>query len=473
MTMMEPQLKVGIGISDITPDVGMFLSGFIFRENKPSSHIDDHLNVQALVMCQGGEPFFLISYELLALSEFLEQKILTALESAPVVDFSKERCVLLATHTHSAPPTNPLEGESGVDPSYAQLLCNQTIDSVQQAIKSMTPVTLHYHSLRIPGLTYNRRAVLTDGQVSMALKPDAPVLMRGPVDDHLTVLIWRDRNGKNIAAALHFACHGDAVCTQGIGGDVPGELSRRLGSILKAPCLFLQGAAGDINPSTVAASRTEMLSLSEQFMKNLVDLPERLQPLSCTPLRTTSTTLPLKYQPLPERSIVERKIKNFNRIAHGDIDAPDIQETLHSLGNILNIKPGERPDPIKAAYAARAMANAQLRVLEAINSGKSLPDCPLRISLLRMGQIIFAFVAAELFSITGFRIRALANEHALLPVTYAAPIVGYVPDQVAMNQGGYEVDDAWQFYRHPAPFIVETEQLIVETIKDLTTQIDF
>jgi hypothetical protein len=60
---------------------------------------------------------------------------------------------------------------------------------------------------------------------------------------------------------------------------------------------------------------------------------------------------------------------------------------------------------------------------------------------------------------------------ALLPVSYAAPIVGYVPDQDSMDKGGYEVDDAWRFYRHPAPFARDSEGRIVETVRSLVSQV--
>jgi hypothetical protein len=58
----------------------------------------------------------------------------------------------------------------------------------------------------------------------------------------------------------------------------------------------------------------------------------------------------------------------------------------------------------------------------------------------------------------------------ILPVTYLAPLVGYVPDRAAMEKGGYEVDDAWRFYGHPAPFDPTSEQRIIETLKALIDQ---
>jgi hypothetical protein len=45
--------------------------------------------------------------------------------------------------------------------------------------------------------------------------------------------------------------------------------------------------------------------------------------------------------------------------------------------------------------------------------------------------------------------------------------VGYVPDRASMEKGGYEADDAWRFYGHPAAFALDTEERIVETIRSL------
>jgi hypothetical protein len=52
-------------------------------------------------------------------------------------------------------------------------------------------------------------------------------------------------------------------------------------------------------------------------------------------------------------------------------------------------------------------------------------------------------------------------------VTHAAPIAGYIPDADAMAKGGYEVDDAWKFYRQPAPFHENSVDRIVQAVAEL------
>lgn len=458
-------IKLGCAAADITPPSGLPLSGFIFRQNQPSTGVDTPLWVRVIIGQSEGQTYCLLNYDLLGLNSWLTGQILEELQSC--LGLTKDQCALIATHTHSGPPTSPLAGEADLDPAYVHFLSRQTVAAAESALKTLQPVTLHQAILSMPGLTYNRRAVLADGRVSMALEPDAPVLERGPLDDRLTVLLWRDRRGHNVAAALHFACHGVAMCTQAVGGDIPGELSRRVGDMLGVPCLFLPGASGDINPTVVAASRAEMLAWGDRAMSHLESLPGQFRPAPEADLQVVATDVLLDYAPLPPRTEIEQRLANLERIAGGDVNSPQVQETVRSLGNIMNFKPGQPPERDKAAYAALALAQAGRRTLAAIDTGRPLPGCSVSLSTWRFGKIILAMAAAELFAITGARIQGLRPDVDILPVTCAAPLVGYVPDRRALGQGGYEVADAWRFYRQPAPFAADSEERIINRLKQI------
>lgn len=471
MSATDPPLEVGVGVADITPAIGTTLSGFIFRENQPSRRVDDPLQVSVLALRQDAEQHLLISYEVLGISEALQAQVLERLENALGESFDREKCILLATHTHSAPPVKPLEGEADPDPAYLQQLIQSTVEAAQNALQNVRPATCEVATISIPDLTYNRRAVLDDGRVTMARHPDRPVVERGPVDDRATFLVWRGERGEPIASAVHFACHGVALCTQAISGDIPGCLSNRIGELLGAPCIFLQGAAGDINPTTVSADRPEMLAWVEQFTSRLDDLSSMLVPFPCAPLRAASAELDLRYQPLPDGPQVRSRIEGYERIAQGDLDAPSARATLHNLGNIMNFEPGQSPDPHKAGHAARALASAQRRVLAAIRSGQPPHPRWLHIDLWRLGDLRLVFVAAEIFAATGLKIRNLSAPGRVLPVTYAGPLVGYIPDGHSQHKGGYEVDSAWQFYRQPAPFEPDSEARILSTVESLLAQV--
>ena len=91
----------------------------------------------------------------------------------------------------------------------------------------------------------------------------------------------------------------------------------------------------------------------------------------------------------------------------------------------------------------------------------------MHICIWRLGNIVLVFLAAEIFSSTGLKIRELSNQLSILPVSYLASLVGYLPDEESLAIGGYEVDDAWRFYGQPAPFARESEERMVEVIANL------
>jgi neutral ceramidase len=460
-------LEVGLGRVEITPAVGTALSGFIFRENKPSTAIDDPLFVSALALRQAGKIHLLFSYELVGIGPDLFELIMRELRQRLGADIEPQNCILTATHSHSGPPTSHLEGEAGPDPLYWQRVAVQTAAAAREAIDRLAPARLLTAELPISGLSYNRRAVLADGRVSMTHQPGGEVVSRGPVDDRLALLVFQNLAGRPIGGMLHFACHGVAVCTQAIGSDIPGQIARRFGELLGAACFFLQGAAGDLNPVVVSARRAKMLPWVEEFMKQAKGLPDLLKPTEAESIVARATILPLEYAALPAREDVLEQIAGLERIAHGDVSSARVQTALRSLGNIMNITPGEAPDPGKAAYCARALVEAGRHTLAAVERGLPLAPCPLRLSVWRLGNVALAFAAAELFAATGLKLRALRPDLCLLPVTYASPLVGYIPDLFSSDKGGYEVDNGWQFYGHPAPFIPHAEAQIIQAFSRL------
>jgi len=466
-------MQVGCAKAEISPDPGTPLSGFIARENRPSTRVEDPTYVRVLALQIDQEVCFLVNAEILGINTKLNDQIVSDLEHSLGPNFSRTRCILTATHNHSAAPTSPLEGESEPDPIYINKLISQTRWAAHKALASLKPAELFISTIHVAGLTYNRRAVLADGRVSMALRPDETVIERGPINETLILLAWKERGKpENIRAmAIHFACHGIAMCTDAISGDIPGGMIRQIEEHYDAPCLFLQAASGDINPTVIAGERPGMDAWLTKMEPYLDAAAADLQPVRGIPFKMVDQDLLLQYQPLPDRSEVSQTINHLDRIANGESDSVDLAPTIGLLGNIMNIKPGERPDPAKAAYSAAALASAERRALQIIDSGQPLGPCPLRIAVWQLGQICFVFVAAELFSITGERLRELTEDLIVLPITHAAPIVGYIPDESAIGRGGYEVEDAWRFYRQPAPFTVEAENQIVMTVQQILEEV--
>lgn len=469
----KQEVEVGFAQLEITPQVGTVLSGFIFRENKPSTGIDDPLYLRVMAIRFQEQISLLVSYELLGIGEDLYHLIMKELEQGLGVLFHPDRCVLTSVHSHSGPPTVHLEGEAEPDQAYWQLLVNRTLSAARCAITCLRPARLFVASIRIPDLTYNRRAILANGRVTMAIQPDAPVIARGPVDDLATFLVFQDLNGQNLGGIIHFASHGVAVCSQSIGSDIPGQIADYFSKRIDAPCLYLQGATGDLNPTIVSSRREEMVSWVDAWISKAEDLFNLLQPCSVDHVSVRSTTLSLPYAPLPEREDVLLRIARLDQIAQGDVTSPEVVGAISLLSGIMNISPGVIPEEAKAAYCARALAVAERRTLAAIDRRQPLAPCRLCLSVWRLGAIALVFVAAELFAATGCKLRALQPGLMILPVSYNSPLVGYLPDLHSIDKGGYEVDNGWQFYGHPAPFIPQAETNVIQAASELIFSLEY
>src|SRR5262249_24322640 len=76
-----------------------------------------------------------------------------------------------------------------------------------------------------------------------------------PVDRELTVVRVEDGTGKPIAHLVNFAAHPTMLPAKELkfSADYPGVLADGVEKEIGAPCLFLQGAAGDLSTNAGAA----------------------------------------------------------------------------------------------------------------------------------------------------------------------------------------------------------------------------
>lgn len=278
-TFAADQLRVGIAKRNITPssEVKNWVTG------KPYRVIKDSIFVRSLVLMDSlNNTSVIISWDLVDASESATEEI-----RKRISEFAKipmKNILVNATHNHSA-PWSPVynqgfrgrENETwwtsrhieniNSDPHFSawkQELVDKTLAATKEAMKSVQPASIWVGRVDASEFMNNRRPRAAKWGVEDSNTPvgynykhkewNPKVLMGaatfGPMDRAMSLVSFRNKEGRNIATIFHLAIHAVAIYpySDDISGDWPSAAASSMNKKLGGESIFLQGAAGDINP---------------------------------------------------------------------------------------------------------------------------------------------------------------------------------------------------------------------------------
>jgi hypothetical protein len=454
-------MQVGYAVRDITPSPGLTLSGFAARCDYPSEGVDDPIEAHALAIKGNSGLTLSIVFDLLGLGPELTVRLRTAIERAlDASGHGRVRVILCCTHTHSAPSTVKLLGCGIPDAPFWDRLENAAVQAATEAVGNLRPAVASYATPAVAGISYNRRKVLAGGRVVMTPDPDEPVVKSGPTWERALLVRFEGPGGDPIAGIVSWAAHPCVVCSLNVSADYPGELRRSLAKNFGFPFLFLQGPCANLNLPFSKMSRAEMLENARKITASLVNAAW-VAPADGWPVERAVDEVSLDYAPPAETGELEAIRAGMTRISETG-RGPD--STMLLLANILNVEPGAEAEPALVRHTAAALAQWSCETLKCRSDNR---PARLAVDVLRLGPLWFAFVAAELFAETGLALQARFPESIIVPVGYASPLLGYLPTDDALDEGGYEVGFAYRFYGHPAPFARGSEAKVRARIEEM------
>src|SRR5438132_829104 len=222
------ELKAGAANTDITPPNGYPMWGYGARHDAASVGVHDPLQARALVLAAGNERIALVSLDL---GRAPTRQSTAAIRARVKEAVGIEHFFLVGSHTHHGPVIELDDWASPVR-SYVRQLEQKLADLIIEAAKSLRPARIGFASKEVP-FNRNRHSKLADK----------------PVDREFLVLRVEDRDGKPIAHAVNFAAHPTMTEARVLkfSADYPGALAELVEKETGVPCLFLQGAAGDLS----------------------------------------------------------------------------------------------------------------------------------------------------------------------------------------------------------------------------------
>lgn len=243
------QGRIGIARREITPPVGIYSRMWGSAQHDLAEDIHRPLTATMLTIQPfgGGRPFFLCSLDLgWWRSPEDEQWFRVPILKALSIDESQ--LLIHLSHTHAGPSISlQARNKPGGDKIEPYLLAvrQAVIDAARQALASAASSTLDWNVGRC-NLACIRDQPNPDGKgVIVGYAPQAAA------DDTLLIGRVTDESGRIRATLVNYACHPTTLAwaNRALSPDYVGAMREVVEQATQnAPCVFINGAAGDLAP---------------------------------------------------------------------------------------------------------------------------------------------------------------------------------------------------------------------------------
>lgn len=407
--------RFGVARRDITPDVRIYARnwGAAVSDTAESIHRSLTLTVLTLQELRSDDPLLVILSLDLGWWRARDEEIALA-DAVLAAGVAPGRFIISLSHTHSGPIFCPREssqpGGEHIEP-YLAKICATITEAISAALANSTAGLLETATGTCPLATHRD---LPDPDADRFLVGWHPA---GRPDQTLLVGRITRADGSCFATLVNYACHPTILAWENrtISPDFVGAMREVVETDTGAPCLFLQGASGELSPR-------------HQYVGDL-SVPERAG--RCL----GHSVLSLLYHML--ESACEFTYEG-SRESGAPLAIWGVKKRL-SLPDTIVTRDVTVPLPIKAdlplsAEFATAIAITEDRVLRERLQRKSLireaigdaAEYPTTGWLWRCGSILIVAVPNELYAFFQETVRELAGDLPVFVVTLANGGRGYL-----------------------------------------------
>ncbi|NOY42380.1 MAG: hypothetical protein GXP26_11155 [Planctomycetes bacterium] len=418
--------RVGVARRDITPPVGIYSRMWGSAEHDVAQGIHRPLTVTVLTIqsLDNKTPLVLASLDLgwwrSSQDEwFLRAKVLDALS------LEESRLMLHLTHTHSGPSTslNSHDKPGGhlIKP-YLVKVCDAVVEATLDALDSATPATLDWNTGRCDLACFRDQPNPEGPGMVVGCRPDFVV------DDTLLLGRVSDIQGRTIATLVNYACHPTTLGggNQLISPDYVGAMREVVEEATRgAPCLFLNGAAGDLAPR-------------RQYLHDPSVADQNGRQLGYAALSTLAGMLPPRTALEFDR--VETSGARLGRwhLTTANADTICRSEILHVR---LPLRPMLQPSELECQLAIcddRVLAERLERQYGQHNGLAEKGTTEVPVWIWQLGSIVFLGTPAEMHSPFQAEIRKQFTDQQIVVMNLTNGTTGYLPPKKDYPQDTYQ-----------------------------------
>ena len=465
-------LSAGVARAIITPPIGIRLVGYTVQEGC-AKDVEHDLTATVLVLSDGLTSVVIAGLDLLFVPMLYADRIRAAIGQR--LGIPGENVLLNGSHTHLGPMFPGWQQEepaqAQLQERYVQHLENVLIGAASAARAKQQPARLG-SGRGTASLGVNRREKLPDGGIIIGENVD------GPIDRTVDVIRIDDLAGMPLAVLMSAACHTVVLGpkTLSYSPDFIGPARELIESAIGAPTLFLQGAAGNINPACgIGSGGPEQfedmhrlgLMLGGETLKVWAQIRTHNRRGPRRIVRSVAAISTWDYEPTPQATInqlsVTRRRLNLPlaplpnlATAEGDLARTRAARAKAFAGNSLGAK--------NVAQRMFAWAEQRHRLVLA---GNRIVTREIELWAMRINDIGIATVSAEPLTELGLEIKHRSPLRHTLFLGYSNGCIGYIPPPEAFAEGGMEVIESHYNYLLASQLTPEWGPTVVETTLEM------
>ena len=444
---------IGVDREDITPPIGIYARNWGAAAHDVAEGIHRRLTATALAIRNSldGDPVIFVTLDLgwwrSSRDEWHVRGYLLEKLNLPV-----ERLMLHFTHTHAGPVLCQEDadkpGGSMVKP-YLDFLREAVCRAIQKALVSAVPAILEWSSGKC-SLARNRDL----------LDPERPRFLCGfnpssSADDTLLVGRVVAEDGRYMATLVNYACHPTTLAWENrlLSPDFVGAMREIVEAHTdQSPCLYLQGASGELAPR-------------EQYTADTSIADAHGRELGFAALSTLEGMLPCSTQ-LSYRGVVESGAP----LAHWQREPKQCSTDLNIVQTDVEFT--LQPMPAIAELNAQIQTcqdrvllerlNRKRRIREGVGDGETT-RMPLWV--WQLGDAVFVGHPNEAYSLLQTTLREKFPGKALAVMNVVNGHFGYLPPA---EQYDHDIYPVWQtpFHRGSLERLITTCEDIIQPMTD-------
>lgn len=436
--------SVGYAKIDVTPDFSVPMNGYGNIETRMSTGFLDRVYATCIAITdEHNETVLLYAYDMAAADPEYLMMLRSAVSQKTGVPGNS--IMLTASHSHSAPAVG--SSKVPVQAKYDRLLLGWMTDIAVEALADRKPAQMHIGSVEIQGQNFVRHYQLSDGTSVgySSMVSNNAVAHQGIGDYTMQLLKFTREGGKDVLMA-NWQCHPHRTggsTKYDISADIVGVIRDTLEEELNCEFMYVQGAAGNMNPTSLVPGEKvadSYVEQGQQIAQFVLDAGEDIY----TQVQTGDVKL--------LRNDLEVKVDHSE-----DYLLPfamEVQAIWTATNNRAQAEEVGRPNGIRSPYhAGRIVANNRLGDSDIME-----------INAISIGDVAIVTAGYEMFCANGLFIKENSPYEMTIVMGYANDNNSYIPSIDSFAYEAYE-NDQCRYEPGTGEMLAQTMVQMLETLK--------